>query len=669
MRLTIPTLLALLCVACGQTSRSNVAAVPTTIHDDAAGAATPSTRAIVISFDALNERRVIGSIAPERIPALRALFDSGACAVSARPAFPSVTAAGHASLWTGAYGNVSGIAANTHLLLPASAHTILETGNGFASGGLRSEPIWITAAYAGLRVVAHHVTQAPQPPGYPLDDGEPVGHFRDARERARRALASERLAVWNGYNRVLMSPRLVRRADVQLTDGASWRGVSPRASGPDLAFDLPLDDDRLVRGRALHLLLRLHPDGDSAQLFASFTRDLSTAVPIIPHAEENAPVRGRTLARYFSAPVVLPLAGGLRASITLRLFSLAAHDTSFVLFVPGMQLADANRPALTAAYDAAVPGWVGNSAISLWEMGALGPTLIDGGDGRAEARWLESAELLTRGFTEGSAWGWHHVAPRLMLDYFPLGDDVDHALFGFLEPARPGYDAALAERVSALRDRLWELLDLRLDGVMRLAREDGATRLFVAGDHGMRATWRTFHPNVALRDAGLLVLDASGRIDLTRTRAASRNGYWISINRAGRRGGIVAEDSVGAVIDEVRRVLVALRDEWGRPVVTRVFDRRDAGADSLGIGGPAGGDVYYDVADGLSWSEAVTGPLVSPLRRPLGTHGFPSVAPEMHTVMCAWGSGVTPSRLPVALLTDVVPAVERWLGLQPRENR
>ena len=117
MRLTIPTLLALLCVACGQTSRSNVAAVPTTIHDDAAGAATPSTRAIVISFDALNERRVIGSIAPERIPALRALFDSGTCAVSARPAFPSVTAAGHASLWTGAYGNVSGIAANTHLLL------------------------------------------------------------------------------------------------------------------------------------------------------------------------------------------------------------------------------------------------------------------------------------------------------------------------------------------------------------------------------------------------------------------------------------------------------------------------------------------------------------------------------------------------------------------------
>jgi hypothetical protein len=620
-------------------------------------------RAIGISFDALNERRVTESVTPKRIPALRALFDSGACAASARPAFPSVTAAGHASLWTGHYGNVSGVAANTHLLLPASAHTILETGNGFASGGLRAEPIWISAAVAGLRVVGHHVTQAPQPPGYPLDDGEPAGQFLEARERARDALASERLAVVNGYNRILMSPRLVERAAVQLTDASGWTGVFLRASGPDLAFDLPLDDDPLVRGRALHLLLRLFPNGDSAQFFSSFARDLATAVRVVPHAEEGAPPRGRELARYFSAPIVLRLAGGLRASMRLRLFALVAHDTSFTLLVPGMQLADANRPSLTAAYDSAVPGWVGNSAVGLWESGALGRTVIDGGDGRAEARWMESAELLTRGFMEGSAWGWHHFAPRLMLDYFPLGDDVDHALFGFLDPRRPGYDDALALRVSALRDRLWELVDLRLDGVMRLAREDRVTRLFVAGDHGMRATWRTFHPNAALRVAGLLALDASGRIDLAHTRAASANGYWISVNRVGRRGGIVADDSVGLVMDQVRGALLALRDEWGRPVVTRVFDRRDAGADTLGIGGPEGGEVYYDVADGLSWSASSTGPVISPVRRPLGTHGFPSVAPEMHTVSCAWGADVLPQRFGVVPLTSFAPTVSTWLGI------
>lgn len=662
MRRSILTSFALVAAGCAQTACS----APRPVADR--GTAAPSfdaesaRRAIVISFDALNERRVTGSVAPERIPALRTLFESGACAASARPAFPSVTAAGHASLWTGVYGNVHGIAANTFQRLPASEHTILETVNGFASDGLRAEPIWITAALAGLPVVGHHVTQAPQPPGYPLDDGEAPARFDEGRRRAAQALSIPRLSVVNGYNRILMTPRIVSRADVQLTSALAWRGVDARG-GNDLAFDLPLGDDSLVIGDSLHLLLRLPLAGDSAQLFASFSRDFASAVRVMPHAEEDAPVRGRPLARYFSAPVVLRLAGGLRTSMRLRLFALDARDTSFTLFVPWMQLADANRPSLTAAYDSAVPGWVGNSAVGLWESGALGTTLVDGGDGRAERRWLESAELLTRGFMEGSAWSWHHFAPRLQLDYFPLGDDIDHALYGFLDPQRPGYDAALAGRVAALRDRMWELVDLRLEGVMRLAREDAKTRLFVAGDHGMRATWRTFHPNAALREAGLLSIDAIGAVDLSGTRAASPNGYWITINRTRRRSGTVGEREVGIVMDSVRRVLLALRDEWGRPVVTRVFDVRDAGGDSLGIGGPGGGDIYYEVADGLSWSGTATGPVLSPLRRPMGTHGFPSTALEMHTVSCAWGSGVRPARLPVARLTDVVPAVEAWLGV------
>ncbi len=665
MRRTAVITLAILAAGCAQTTRN----VPDLADERGAAKASfeaaRTHRALVISFDALNERRVTGSVAPERIPSLRALFDSGACAASARPAFPSVTAAGHASLWTGVYGNVHGIAANTFQPLPSSEHTILETVNGFASAGLRAEPIWITAALAGVPVVGHHVTQAPQPPGYPVDDGEAPGRFDDARRRALRALANPRLSVVNGYNRVLMTPRIVSRADVQLTDARAWRGVAAGA-GTDVAFDLPLDEDALVRGDSLHLLLRLHPARDSTQLFASFSRDLASAVRVMPHAEEKAPVRGRELARYFSRPVILRLGGGLRSSMRLRLFAVDARDTSFTLFVPGMQLADANRPSLTAAYDSAVPGWVGNSAVGLWESGALGKTLVDGGDGTAERRWMESAELLTRGFMEGSAWSWHHFAPRLQLDYFPLGDDIDHALFGFLDPQRPGYDVALAGRVAALRDRLWELVDLRFEGIMRLAREDGVTRLFVAGDHGMRATWRTFQPNAALREAGLLSVDANGRIDLARTRAASPNGYWITVNRGRRRSGIVAESDVGAVLDSVQSILLALRDEWGRPVVTRAFDVRDAGADSLGIGGPGGGDVYYEVADGLSWSAAATGPVLSPLRRPMGTHGFPSVASDMQTVSCTWGAGVEHARTPVTALTRVVPHVMSWLGTAER---
>src|SRR3712207_1978441 len=69
-------------------------------------------RAIVVSFDALNESRLRSSVDRAAAPTFYSLFERGACAAYARPAMPSVTAASHASLWTGAYGDVNGVAAN-----------------------------------------------------------------------------------------------------------------------------------------------------------------------------------------------------------------------------------------------------------------------------------------------------------------------------------------------------------------------------------------------------------------------------------------------------------------------------------------------------------------------------------------------------------------------------
>ncbi|MCC6928049.1 MAG: alkaline phosphatase family protein [Gemmatimonadaceae bacterium] len=653
-------------VGCARGSATRAPAPSSSVAAANAGAGA-TRRAIVVSFDAFNERRVVETIDSTRIPAIRALFREGACAASAQPHFPSVTAAGHASIWTGTYGATHGISANAHLRLPASQHTILETANGFTVEGLRAEPIWITAASAGLTVFGHHVTQAPGVPGYRTNDGEPADTFAAARARAVAALASERLGVLNGYNRTLFSMRLLTRRDVQLTEARGWGAWRATPGEVALEFSVPLsEEDPAARERRFHVLLRLWPAADTAQLFAAFERSLAQAVRVTPHAEEREPPRGRALARHFSAPLTLQLPTGERASMRLRLFSLSARDTSFTLFVPGVQLPEANRVDVNNAYDAANPGWVGNSAAWMWEAGLLGPTLAESGDGKAELRWLESAELLTRTFMEGAAWGWSTRKPRLMLDYFPLGDDTDHTLWGLVDPRVPAHDTLVARRAAAVRARLWELVDMRLTALMQLVRRTPGTRLFVTGDHGMRATWRLFRPNVALREAGLLAVDGAGRIDLSRTVAASPNGYWISVNRVGRRGGIVPADSVAAVKGAVRRALWAARDEWGRAVVTRVFDAADVGAEALGIGGAAGGDIYYEVADGLSWNAQATGSVVFDAKRPVGTHGYPSTAADMQTVFCQWMPGEGASHGAPARLTDVSPAVRRWLGVADR---
>src|SRR5262249_36156534 len=150
-----------------------------------------------------------------------------------------------------------------------------------------------------------------------------------------------------------------------------------------------------------------------------------------------------------------------------------------------------------------------------------------GGDGTAEARYLETAELLTRQYIRGAEWLWRTGNPALLIHYFPLGDDVDHRMLGWIAQGTPRSDASIAARLQPWRARLWELVDIQFAAVGDLARASGAT-LFVSGDHGMRPTWRVFRPNVALAQAGLLAADTAGRIDLARTRALTASGYWVS---------------------------------------------------------------------------------------------------------------------------------------------
>jgi predicted AlkP superfamily phosphohydrolase/phosphomutase len=187
------------------------------------------------------------------------------------------------------------------------------------------------------------------------------------------------------------------------------------------------------------------------------------------------------------------------------------------------------------------------------------------------------------------------------------------------------------------------------------------TALFVSGDHGMRALWRLFRPNVALARAGLLVADTAGRIDLTRTRALSPNGYWVTVNRTAWKGGIVPPAEEASVLREAEQALLAARGADGTPVVTRIF--RAVEHDSLGLGGPVGGDLYYEVAPGYSWTSSARGSVVDPTADADANHGFPSVSPDMHTVFCAEGVAFPPRRVGPARTVDVAPTVAEWLGI------
>jgi predicted AlkP superfamily phosphohydrolase/phosphomutase len=616
-------------------------------------------RAILVSFDGFSEQRLRENTTPEDAPSIWKLFTAGACAEASRPSFPSVTPAGHAAIWTGAYGNVNGIAAQQDGVLPPATSSIMETTNGFSAKSLRAEPLWITAAANGLHVFAHNVTQAPGAPGYPSADG-PSREDSLARAKAVATLNDPRLAVVNGYNRAVELARIVTEKNAKPLPATGWTNLPARDAGSrkPLEISLPFGKDSLhvafVGGKSY------------TRAILSMTRDAARGVTANLAPTDSASPRGRELARFFSRPLRIQLDDGATTFLYARLFEANPDLSKFMLFTSEARVIEANSPAVAAAYNDAVQGFMGNAAD--WNMipGQFGPTIPDGGNGEAEWRYLETIELLTRQYIRGSSWGWAKYEPDLQIDYFPFPDESLHTWLGYADPSTPGVSETVRKLSRKFLAHSYSLIDIRLARLEALAGDDPHTMVVVTGEHGMRPTWRAFKPNIVLRDAGLLAVDSAGVVDLPRTVAAAPNSYWISVNRTSRKGGIVTADSVEGVLTRVEAALMAARDDDGKPIVTATF-RSGAANDSLGIGGVAGGDLYFEVAPGIHVLSGRTGTVIAP-EQPAGEHGYPSTSHDMQPALCAVAPWIRPHRFGMARAIDIAPTISEWLGIPAPAN-
>jgi hypothetical protein len=629
-------------------------------HRASISPAAPAVRsAVVLSIDALSEQRVRETLEPSSVPSLLNLLDSGACGNGATAAFPSSTAGGHAALWTGASGDVSGIAGNWQPRLPRDKHTLLEGVSGYLADGLRAEPLWLTAARSGVSVGGHHVTQAPGAPGYPsIRSGDP-DRFAHRRREADSLLTRGDLLVMNGYNQMLARDALLTERDFPPGMPAPWRGVERLPTGVT-----PLEISWTVADDSVHALLYGASLYDRA--LVAGRRDLDGAVVVKAVEVDTSSVVGRPLARHFSEPLHLNVQGN-PVSLRFRLFELAGDGTRYRLFHTAAPRADGSNPEQTEAYVREIGGWIGNASLGLLRSGAFGTPISRGGSGSAEAYYLETAELLTRQGMRGAEWMVSTVHPRLFLDYFPLADEIDHEFFGMVDRRYPGYDPVVAGRAQRVRERGWQLVDIRVAHARRLAEAMPRAAFFISGDHGMRPAWKVLRPNVALRDAGLLSVGADGAIDLERTVALSPNGYWINVNTVDWKGGVVPVADRDAVLADVERVLRAVRDEDGQPVVTEIW--RSSEHPGLGIGGPAGGDLYFDLRFGYHISQDTRGPLIS-TTRPEGKHGYSPRAADMQTALCMLSPTVGARRIDAVRTIDLAPTVAEWLGIPaPRDAR
>ncbi|MBA3988235.1 MAG: hypothetical protein C0463_03775 [Idiomarina sp.] len=609
-------------------------------------------RAILVSIDSLNESILRQHLNAQQAPGLFSVFDTGACTEYAQPMFPSVTAAGHAAIWTGTYGNINNITANAVHVLPRDQHTAMATISGFDSANLSAEPIWITAGYAGRSVGGHHATQGPGRAGFPATTGERTAQQQRDYERVNAGYDLANVQVVNGYNEQIENHLVLSADDVTWQSLDTWRGLG--ALGVTMeprAFTID------TRAGTLHGLIFGSSRYDHIAI--ATTPDIEQAVIAKLQDAETEDFADRELARHFSDPLTVNTDSG-RTFVRARVFELASSGDEFMLYLTPMHIMQTNHADVQQAYDDYVQGWFGNSATRVYTSGGFGRTRMQGGDGTAELRYLETAELLTRVFNKGSSFFWQQQQVDLLVDYFPLGDSIDHSLLTYFDPQWPGYSENLAAQLLELRNQAWQLVDIRVQHLQALAGEANAAT-FVAGDHGMRGSWLEFRPNIVLQQAGLQVLDENGMVDLSRSKAVAPTGHWVTINTTDWRGGIVAPEDKDAVIDEVMAALSAATDDQGEAVVTRVY-RADQHPE-LGIGGAAGGDVYWAEAYGYRSSRTTRGDEVVAETSPLGWHSLASTDPYMQTVTCAYGGGFDTRRAPASKLIDVAPTVADYLGI------
>ena len=579
-------------------------------------------KAIVLAWDGTVPSFVHELLKEGKLPNLAKLIAGGAFADDVLAGFPSKTAVGFASLMTGAPPRITGISGNRVPRAPRAEYTILESLAGFSGAPLRAEAIWAAAQRAGKKSVVSHI------PTF-------------AEER------SEKVVRFSGYDLIAGRDGIVTKRAIVPEIAAPWENSPASDAAPiEVAFavgdtnfsGLLIDDPEDLQIGYDTLLISTSRDGKN----------------ITARLKPENPGPGSEL--FWSAPLAVKSAGQ-EARSYFRLFDLKSDGSDFFLYYtrPMRQL---ELPA-DLFTSATVRTFIGNGASILYQNGALGRTIANGGGGGAEARYLETILFAQHQLMETNRWAMENLPWDIYLAYTPFPDEAEHAWRGHLDQSLPTYRREIADKLTPLLERVYRSCDEHL-GLLLTKRPDNSLVALIS-DHGLQGIYKRVALNHALQQAGLLTIDGQGRVDLAKTKVlypAVNNGYLL-INSSDRKNGIVSPAERPELVRKVTEALLALRD-GDRAVVTAILDAEIDG-EAKGIGGEVGGDIYVELAPGYDFDPRVSGGSWIADTEPYGFHGANPAQPSMRTVMLLNGPGIRAGiKLENVRIIDFAPTLA-WL--------
>lgn len=177
------------------------------------------------------------------------------------------------------------------------------------------------------------------------------------------------------------------------------------------------------------------------------------------------------------------------------------------------------------------------------------------------------------------------------------------------------------------------------------------TTVFVVSDHGFADVDKIIHPNVLLRQVGLLEANESGDVKRARVQVKQNGG-----------SAMVFETDLAKDGDlETARSLLE-----GAEGIERIVDPADY--DSYGLSRAPNedrmGDLLLEGAPGYAFGDSTRGDYVVSLDETIGKHGYTSKAPGMNTLFVASGRSVRSGvELDTIDIRSVAPTAARLLGI------
>jgi predicted AlkP superfamily phosphohydrolase/phosphomutase len=581
-------------------------------------------RVLLISLDGMGYEFLRTDPIAGELTALHTFAKQGAHAAGILSHFPSTTANAHAALWTGTWGDVNGITANSMPQLPRSEHRVTDWSVGYRSDGLQAEPLWVTAARYGVKAVAQQVTQA-----YPFSEQSVGGSGLKVPP-----------VVLNGYQtRLIADHAALRRADMKAEPCGDRLPASRRK---------PLCFSWTAGPVVLHGAL-LAPSTDAYTVFSVRAEGTPSGVEARLAPLETEPPRKRSLGRNFSSGLFLKsVADAGPAVVYFRLFEAEADGSDFLLYQTPIHELGVHPEHLREPLLREAGGFIGNGPLRLLRTNKL-----------SERAYLEAVELILSLSVRHARWLIRHEQPELYIGYLTYPDEIEHQWKG---PAalEPRYNDFRRWGYVALNRALKELIALRRRG------DD----LIFASDHGMTAVHREVHVNGALLQAGLLAVDRKGKVDSAHTQVLDMRNCLL-VNTTDWKSGVVAPEQVDTVKAKAIEALRGIRDPaTGQAVITDIYSSRED-AERFGFGGSGGPQICYDLLPGYLGADSTAVPLVQEMKIPVGAHGFAPTRADMKAILIAAGPGFPRGRVwPTLRLIDIAPLVSRLLGIDaPAQSR